>query len=811
MGSVAASRVSPITNILYIQRPLTESPMPLLANLRVVEIAHPLTEYAGLVLAGLGAEVCLIEPPQGSPTRAREPRVPGAGASSRGSIAFLARNANKRSVVIDPEAAADRELFARLSRRADVVLSIDGHPLAADIASETSVVTIEDRYNLGNSSIVPFAASGGLASSGWPERPPCNAPSYLAPDGASIYAAVMALLLEFTKRRGGSSARVSIPLEEAAVAAITPWTRPLRSYEMQATGQGMRTERRGPGGFPIYKVKDGYVRALTVTPKQWDALVDLLGSPEEFTTGPFKDPTFRQENADVVVMMCEPLLANRTVAELFREGQARGLTISPVYDLPSFRTDPHVVDRQCFTTVDDPEFGEMDLMRPPCQPAELNAPVRGAPSLGDFTADAATLSVPEPGAAGAPSIDPLLPLAGVRILELGVGAVVPEAASLLAQFGAEVIKVESRVRVDFLRQNGLAGYMDVNNSPTFNQLNLGTKSLAVDMNHAAGVALVRELADHCDIVMDNMRGGIAAGWGLDYAGISATNPSIIYLTSQGFGRGIYDGFQTYGPNLQTFAGVTAQWAHPDDPYPVGTTLNHPDHMAGKQALVPLLAALIDRERTGRGCEIEGAQFEAAAYLISDRLLEQTITGDAPLPPLGNTSRDFAPHGCYACTGEDRWIALAIENDIEWQRLVDLIGDDSLDDPLLENRAERLKASERIDAAISRWSSALQVEAAEQALRDAGLHASRVVTGPDIEHDTNAHASGFYAALPHPTSAARHYTALPVLFESAEGQRRRPAPRRAPLLGEHTEEVVYGILELTPARVSELVASGIIGT
>ncbi len=786
--------------------------MPLLANLRVVEIAHPLTEYAGLVLAGLGAEVLLIEPPGGSPTRQREPRVPGAGSSSRGSIAFLARNANKRSVVVDPGLAADRELFARLARRADVVLSVDGHPLATEIASATSVVTIEDRYNLGNSSIVPFAASGGLASSGWPERPPCNAPSYLAPDGASIYAAVMALIIEFTRQRGGGAAHVSIPLDEAAVAAITPWTRPLRSYEMQATGQGMKTERRGPGGFPIYKVKDGYIRALTVTPKQWDALVDLLGSPEDFTTGPFKDPAFRQENADVVVMMCEPLLADRTVEELFREGQKRGLTISPVYDLPSFRADPHVLDRQCFTTVDDEEFGEMALMRPPCQPADLNAPVRGAPALGDFNAKAAKLDIPDAKPEVATTtIDPLMPLAGVRILELGVGAVVPEAASLLAQFGAEVIKVESRVRVDFLRQNGLAGYMDVNNSPTFNQLNLGVKSLAVDMNHAEGVALVRQLADQCDVVMDNMRGGIAAGWGLDYAGISSTNASIVYLTSQGFGRGIYDGYQTYGPNLQTFAGVTAQWAHTDDPYPVGTTLNHPDHMAGKQALVPLLAALIEREKTGRGCEIEGAQFEAAAYLISDRLLEQTIMGDAPLPPLGNTSRDFVPHGCYACTGEDRWIALAIENDAEWQRLVDVIGDVSLDDPLLGNHAGRLKATERIDAAISRWSSARDVEAAERALRDAGLHASRIVTGPDIENDADAHTSGFYAALSHPTSASRHYTALPVLFESGDGQRRRPAPRRAPLLGEHTEAVVYDILKLTPARVSELVASGVIGT
>ena len=484
--------------------------MALLSDLRVVEIAHPLTEYAGLVLAGLGAEVLLIEPPTGAFTRQRRPRVAGAGESTRGSVAFLARNANKKSVVIDLDQDPDVALLEVLSRRADVVLSVTESPFARALAADAAVVAIDDRRHFGASSIVPFAASGGLASSGWPDRPPCNAPSYLAPDGASIYAAVMALLSTLTHRRGGPRPKITIPLDEAAVAAITPWTRPLRTYEMQATGQGMKTERRGAGGFPIYHAKDGYVRALTVTPKQWAAMVELLGSPEELTEGPFTDPTFRLENPDALVMLCAPYFEQRTVYELFREGQALGLTISPIYDLASFRADPHVVDRGFFVSLDDPEFGTIDLMRPPYQPDGLNAAVEPAPALGDFTDAARTLAIEPRSSDPTTSIDPLRPLAGVRILELGVGAVVPEAASLLAQFGAEVIKVESSVRVDFLRQNGLAGYMDANNSPTFNQLNLGTKSFAVDMNQPDGVALVRRLADHCDIVMDNMRGGLGS-------------------------------------------------------------------------------------------------------------------------------------------------------------------------------------------------------------------------------------------------------------------------------------------------------------
>ena len=298
------------------------------------------------------------------------------------------------------------------------------------------------------------------------------------------------------------------------------------------------------------------------------------------------------------------------------------------------------------------------------------------------------------------------PLDGTRVLELGVGAVVPEAASLLALLGADVIKVESIVRVDFLRQMGLAGFMDVNNSPMFNQLNLGVRSVAMDMNDPESIALIQGLCASCDVVMENMRGGIVDRWDLDYAGAKRMRDDIVYLSSQGLGRGIYDGFQTYGPNLQTFSGVTSQWSHPDDPFPVGTTLNHPDHVAGKQALMPLLAAMLRRQQSGAGAFLDATQVEAAATLIADRLLEQSFT-DEDLEPLGNRSRDMAPHGCYPCTGEDSWIAIAVEDDAQWAGLAGLVGESWTRDPALASSSGRLQhaasnrcASADMDAAPS---------------------------------------------------------------------------------------------------------------
>ena len=786
----------------------------LLDGAQVVEIAHPLTEYAGLIWSGLGAEVWLIEPPDGAATRHRLPRVPNAGESTRGSLAFLARNTAKKSVVLDPASAEDMQRLLDLCAQADVVFDADRSPFH-DVVTQAQpdvAVTVEDPLGLGVSSIVGFAASGGMASSGWPHQPPCNAPSWLALDGAGVYAAVAAAIGVFASNRRGERSptlRFDVPYQEAAVAAITPWTRCLHAYEMQAAGQGTLTARLGPNGFPIYETKDGYVRILPGTPKQWSAFVKLLGEPEEIVSGPFSDVQFRMENADALKLLCAGLIRERTTEDLFMAGQRLGLTISPVYSLNDFRADPHVRARQILVEVDDPEFGAVELVRAPLRvaPDELNVATTPAPALGEHTDTARTRaaqSTPPPRPPRTPNDDAARPLAGVRVLELGVGAVVPEAASLLAQFGAEVIKLESRVHVDFLRRSGIGGAMDVNNSPTFNQLNLGVSSLAVDMSQPEGVQVARALAAKCDIVMENMRGPVVRRWRLDYASVKADRDDILYLGSQGLGRGPYDGFQTYGPNLQTFSGVTHQWSHPDDPFPVGTTLNHPDHIAGKQALVPLLAALVRRDRTGDGCFIDATQVETAAFLIRDRYLQQFHSPDEVVP-LGNRSPSMAPHGCYRCAddedGNERWLALAVENDDHWKRLKEVVASDRLSAVELDELAGRLANAPAIDEVLSDWARRHDVAEAEKALRSAAVPASRVVTGDDMA----ASESSFFPALWHPTSGKRRYTAMPVRVAG-----KRPTAQRSPLLGEDTEHILRSLLQMPESEIARLVEAKTVG-
>ena len=435
-------------------------------------------------------------------------------------------------------------------------------------------------------------------------------------------------------------------------------------------------------------------------------------------------------------------------------------------------------------------------------PDHLVPRVVPAPALDQHRRDAVALverEAPRPPAVDA-DVDRTRPLTGIRILQLGSGAVVPEACATFALLGAEVLRIESRVYPDFLRRRPLDG-TDIDNSPTYNQLNLGVKSVAVDMGTIEGSELVRTLVEHCDIVVENMRAPVVERWGLAHAEALERRSDIVSLSSQGMGRGRYGKYQTFGPNLVAFTGKAWLWSHPDDPHPVGSTLPHPDHTAGKQAFVSLLGALLRRDAGEGGCFVEAAQMEVPAWHIADRFLELAVNGD--VEPWGNRSPDMAPHGCYPCT-DDRWIAIAVEDEVQWAAFRQLAGSD-LFDPAFDDVAVRVRSS-GLDATVAAWTAGQDVVELERRLRAVGICCSRVVSGRDMAADTDAHESGFFARLDYAEGDQRTYTGLPVRSVTAG----RPETRLAPRIGQHTDEVLSAILGVDGATLAALRTRRIIG-
>ncbi len=277
------------------------------------------------------------------------------------------------------------------------------------------------------------------------------------------------------------------------------------------------------------------------------------------------------------------------------------------------------------------------------------------------------------------------------------------------------------------------------------------------------------------MVAENQRGGALDARGLGYEAIRARNPRVIYVSSQGYGRGGPLGeMPAYGPLNSGFSGVHLLWNHPDAPYPCGTSLNHPDHIAGRLLAVAVLAALREREASGEGQWLQLAQTESAAYLVGELYLEAARSGIDP-QPLGNTHPAAAPHGVYPSAGDDQWVAIAVMDDEAWQRLCATVGWAS--DRDLATAAARIAARADIDERLAAWTSERSnVDAAE--LLQANRVSAMPVMGPRDQHaDPHLRASGRHRAARASRGGrrtARRQPATPVTACRSAPRRVHPA-------------------------------------
>jgi benzylsuccinate CoA-transferase BbsF subunit len=372
---------------------------------------------------------------------------------------------------------------------------------------------------------------------------------------------------------------------------------------------------------------------------------------------------------------------------------------------------------------------------------------------------------------------------------------------VLSELGADVIKIESRANLDVLRMG--SGRVELmNKNFTFNDECRGRRSIALDLNTERGRELALALCASADVVAENQRGGALDRRGLGYDDVRARNPRVIYVSSQGYGRGGPLGeMPAYGPLNSGFAGVHLLWNHPDAPYPCGTSMNHPDHIAGRLLAVGVLAALAEREVTGEGQRLELAQTEAAAYFIGETYLEAARAGADPAP-LGNAHPHASPHGVYPSAGEDQWVAIAVMDDEAWRALCTTVGWD--DDPAWRDVPARVRARVELDARLAEWTKTLTKEEAAELLQANGVSAMPVMGPLDHHADPHLRERGAIVTLHHPEVGEERHIGNPLRF-SRLPQR---AARNAPIMGADTEAVLTSVLGLDAAEVAQLVADGV---
>jgi benzylsuccinate CoA-transferase BbsF subunit len=396
------------------------------------------------------------------------------------------------------------------------------------------------------------------------------------------------------------------------------------------------------------------------------------------------------------------------------------------------------------------------------------------------------------------------PLEGIRVVDFTWAWAGPHGTLLLAMLGAEVIKVESATRLDHSRVRSLmAGAVGVgpDASPLFNHLNLGKRSLTLDLHSAPARDLVRRLVAVSDVVVQNMRPGVLDRLGLGYEQLAATKPDLVMLSSSAVGAtGPESAYAGYAPTFAALSGAADLTGYPDGPpIPLSGSV---DLRVGTASTLAVLAALYHREATGEGQHIDLSSTEVMSWMVGETFLELSISGRVPRR-MGNRHARMAPHGCYRCRGQRAWVSIAVDGDDEWIALKRVLANARLEDAAFADRDSRWRHQDRLDPLIEAWTMERDPEQAAATLRAAGVSALPVLDAPALVDDAHLREREVFGVVDHPVIGKSTVVSAPWRFDGA-----RPAvDRPAPLLGQHNRYVLEEVLGLSAAEIAGLEDAG----
>jgi benzylsuccinate CoA-transferase BbsF subunit len=391
---------------------------------------------------------------------------------------------------------------------------------------------------------------------------------------------------------------------------------------------------------------------------------------------------------------------------------------------------------------------------------------------------------------------------GIHVLDFTWYGVGPVTVKYLADNGADVIRIESRTRPDGLRlappwKDAKPG---IDNSQFFASYNTSKKSITLDMSQPRAREIFLKLLPWADLVTESFTPKTLRNWELDYPRLAAIKPDLIMLSTCMQGQtGPHRDYPGFGNLMAALSGFyhIAGYSEAELGPPYGA---YTDFIAPRFSACALMAALDYKRRTGQGQYIDMAQYEAALHFLAPALIDYFATGNV-LAPSGNASARYAPHGAYLCADEDgheRWIAIAVASDAEWAALLAVTGDGVA--PLnLATHAARLERRAEVDEVVGARTRARRAEELTAELQAAGVAAYPVQSCLDLHRDENLAAFDFWHWLDHPQMGPSPYEGLEHRLSRTPGELRTPAPT----LGQHNDEVLGGMLGLSPAEIEEL--------
>jgi benzylsuccinate CoA-transferase BbsF subunit len=396
-----------------------------------------------------------------------------------------------------------------------------------------------------------------------------------------------------------------------------------------------------------------------------------------------------------------------------------------------------------------------------------------------------------------------LPLAGLRIVDFGQMWAGPHLSQWLAVMGAEVIKVETHLRIDFMRNVGIPpGFErnDFNAGTAFASLNYGKKSITLNMNQPKAVELARDLVKISDAVTENFGGPILERWGLGYEELKKIKPDIIYYAGSGYGRGgPHRSRPAYAEIIEANDGSTYLNGYPGgEPATVGVS-PWTDATQAMHGAFAIMAALYHRDLTGEGQYIDASMIEGSANFLGEMVMGYTMNGVLG-ERMGNRDKIMAPHGCYRCQGDDEWVAIAIGSQAEWKAFVKVMGSpDWAEKEEFSDELSRWQNQDELDRLVEEWTRKCHQYEVMEMLQKAGVAAGASLNVKDLANDPQLKKRRFFIEMEHPVIGR---ITLPGLPWRPDG-RQKGNYSCPPLLGEHNDYVFGELLGLPAEEIARL--------
>lgn len=808
-----------------------------LDGVRVLDVGDESAALATRILADLGADVLLIEPPGGSRVRRLAPHLadlPGrepVPATER-SLVHQYYSAGKRSAVLDKTEPRDAERVRALAESADVLVETERPGRMAELGLDAAALHARNP-GLVYASLTPFGqrgewrerratdlvagAAGGLVwVSGEPGAPPVHGaanPSFSL-GSMALATGVMLALAARERDPEGRGTHLDVSLQEATAMAVMQ-TSNASHYVWHERVPGR------PGLSSALRCRDGTFVSFVTRPDRFDLFMkwaNEVGVANELTADDWPHARIgAPREGNPVHAVVRELAATLTREEFLRGAFAADQIALPVCDFPYMEQHEHFRTNSQFLELEHDVLGRtLGFVRSPVDAMARDIPLRRAPLLGEHTnqvlAELALAGGMQrtsvPASAGSPTSESTLQaLAGVRVIDLCWVLAGPIGTRILANFGADVIRVESERRPDGIRLHpGPDGETHFDVGALYNGANTGKLSVTLDLGQERGRELLRRLVAQADVVTSNYRPGALERMGLAYEDLVKVKPDIIVLPMPGtHSRGPWRSRSTFGNTVMSGSGFNWLTGFTDQP-PRGIGIAYPDFFCPYLLATTVMAALRERARSGRGQHLDLSQLSATVSLLGVEWMLYRETGEQP-PRSANRSPNHCPHGVYPALGRDEWCAIAVEDDAQWGRLCQAIGRPELvRDPRFASLAARKANEDDVDEIVSAWTRERDRWEASETLQRVGIAAAAVERLDDmLERDPQLPSHYQYVSQPSVPGIEIPIDREVIRFAGIEHEL-----VRAPMLGEHTERVLRELAGLSDDEIQTLVIDGVIG-